>query len=96
MLSLSHGLFVATCWLAAATLQPAALLAEETAHAGQDTTQAAPAEKPAEAKAAGCNDPTSGSCCATNQEKAADAPKAGPAAPEDCPCQHAKPTPENS
>ncbi|MFI5396178.1 MAG: hypothetical protein ACHQ9S_11660 [Candidatus Binatia bacterium] len=96
MLSLSRGLLIAACWLAAVTLQPAGLLAEETAHVGQDTAQTAPAEKPAEPKAAGCNDPTTGSCCATTQDKAADAPKAEPVAPEDCPCKHAKPAPEKS
>ena len=85
-----RGFLVAMCWLATTVLQPAVLLAGEAASEHQDTTQAAPADKSAEADAA-CGHSDTGSCCIPGQENAAATPpKPEAAAPVDCPSQQAK------
>jgi hypothetical protein len=91
MLTSSRGLSVAICWFAVVALQPRALLAADAAAGPKNTTQVAPAEKPAQHKPAGCpHMEGGGSCCAECQGNAAQSPKGEAAAPMDCPCQHAK------
>jgi len=91
MLTSSRGVLVVACWLAVIALQPRVLRAADAASGQKETTQAAPAEKPAQQKPPGCpHMEEGGSCCAECQGNAAQAPKGEAAAPMDCPCQHAK------